>query len=78
MTELLRARGGADHAIECVSAAGHHFSFVCHVAQFVRETRVALTAQCDNALLAALNEEGRVLQETRSSSQKPGKAQGSD
>ena len=70
MTELLRARGGADRAIECVTAAGHHFSFVCHVAQFVRETRVALTAQCDNVLLAALNEEGRVLQETRSSSQK--------
>ena len=65
MTDLLRARGGADRAIECVSAAGQHLSFVCHVAEFVREARAAMTAQCNEILEEALQQEVALLQHDR-------------
>jgi hypothetical protein len=65
MAELLRARGGADRAIDCVSAAGQHLSFVCHVAEFVREARAAMTAQCDEILQEALQQEVAVLHKDR-------------
>ena len=63
MADLLRARGGADHALECVSAAGQHLSFVCHVADFVREARTAMAAQCDELLQDALQQEVALIQD---------------
>lgn len=65
MAELLRARGGADRAIDCVSAAGQHLSFVCNVAEFVREARAAMTAQCDEILQQSLQQEIAVLHQDR-------------
>lgn len=65
MVDLLRARGGADRAIECVSAAGQHLSLVCHVSEFVREARAAISAQCDEILQDALQQEVTLLQQDR-------------
>jgi hypothetical protein len=63
MADLLRARGGADHALECVTAAGQHLSFVCHVADFVREARTAMAAQCDELLQDALQQELALIED---------------
>ena len=65
MADLLHARGGADRAIECVSAAGQHLSLVCHVSEFVREARAAMSAQCDEILQDALQQEVTLLQQDR-------------
>ena len=65
MADLLRARSGADRAIECVSAAGQHLNLVCHVSEFVREARAAMSAQCDEILQDALQQEVTLLQQDR-------------
>lgn len=64
--ELLRARGNADRALENTEAAGQHLNFVCHVAEFLREARIAMTAQCDEILHDALQREVMLLQQDRS------------
>ncbi len=66
MPDLLRARAATDRAIECVRTAGEHLSFVCHVAEFVREARAAMTKQCDAILQEALEHEITLLQQDRS------------
>jgi hypothetical protein len=64
--ELLHARGNADRALENTEAAGQHLNFVCHVAEFLREARIAMTAQCDEILHDALQRELILLQRDRS------------
>jgi hypothetical protein len=64
--DLLRARGNSDRALENTEAAGQHLNFVCHVAEFLREARILMTAQCDEVLQDTLQQEIMMLQQDRS------------